>query len=202
MSPTVVFVLQVTPKKSTNHPKVFSIACLDLPHHHDRKQQHQQFPLSGKFKIASIAYMSQLIWISDPSNCTAKRLLQGFDYSDTPFHPFYTRNFTFLNCTTDAPIFQSARVSPISCLSSKNYSVVALPTDRYNVSNMLRCMEITTFSYPSWGPGDSSDSLGDITLTWKEPDCQWCESIGGNCQFEDDMGSDVGCFKRLDPGAY
>ncbi|XWS50086.1 hypothetical protein CRYUN_Cryun12cG0058200 [Craigia yunnanensis] len=158
------------------------------------------FPLSGEFKIASIAYMSQLIWISDPSNCTAKCLLQGFNYSDTPFHPLYTRNFTFLNCTTDAPIFQSARVSPIPCLSSESYSVVALPTDRYNVSDMLRCMEITTFLYPSWGPGDSSDSLDDITLTWKEPDCQRCESIGGNCQFEDDMGSDVGCFKPLDPG--
>ncbi|XP_022754162.1 putative RING-H2 finger protein ATL21A [Durio zibethinus] len=100
-------------------------------------------PLLGQ-RIESIDYLWQLISISDPSNCSAKRLLQGFDYLNTPFQPLYARNFTFLNCTSDALIFPSTGVSPIPCLSSESYSVVALPNDRYNGSNILSCSEIAT----------------------------------------------------------
>ncbi|XVE64689.1 hypothetical protein DITRI_Ditri07aG0121300 [Diplodiscus trichospermus] len=171
----------------------FNVTCKN------ETQQILTFPFSGELRIVSIAYSLQLLCITDPSNCTAKRLLQGFDYSGTPFQPLYTRNFTFLNCTPDSPIF--TQVSPIPCLSSESYSVVALPTDQCHASDILRCTDIATFKYPSWGPDDSSDSLGDfITLTWKKPDCQWCEFIGGNCQFRDNIGLDVRCFEPLDPG--
>ncbi|EOY25022.1 RING/U-box superfamily protein [Theobroma cacao] len=158
------------------------------------------FPFSGEFRVKSIDYLSQLVLISDPSDCTAERLLQGFNYSHTPFQPLPSRNFKFFNCTPDSPIFRTG-ATPISCLSGESYSVVALPTDISYVSNMSGCMERATFLYPSREPDASSDSLGDfITLTWKEPDCQLCESMGGICQFTNNVGLDVGCFKPLYPG--
>ncbi|XVF53073.1 hypothetical protein PTKIN_Ptkin05aG0070300 [Pterospermum kingtungense] len=182
------------PENRCGYDQGFTVRC------QNEAQNILKFPFSGEFEIASIDYSSQLIQISDQTGCTPKRLLQGFNYSDTPFQPLSTRNFTFLNCTSDAPIFLNAGVSAIPCLSTENHSVVALPTDRYNVSDRKRCVEMITFLYPIMGPDDSSDSLGSsITLTWKEPDCLYCESIGGICQFKDDVSSDMGCFKPLAP---
>ncbi|KAG8496823.1 hypothetical protein CXB51_008046 [Gossypium anomalum] len=146
------------------------------------------FPFSGDFVIDSISYFSQRISITDPGNCIARRLLQGFNYSDTPFQPLDTRNFTFLNCTSDAPVFQSpGGVSPIPCLSSESHSFVALPTELVGASNTSSCTEVVTFMHPSL-----DDSIKDsILLTWKEPDCGRCESDGGFCQYRYDTSSEV-----------
>ncbi|MBA0707498.1 hypothetical protein Golax_019538, partial [Gossypium laxum] len=153
------------------------------------------FPFSGDFVVDSISYFSQRISITDPCNCIARRLLQGFNYSDTPFQPLDTRNFTFLNCTSDAPVFQSpGGVSPIPCLSSESHSFVALPTERVGASNTSSCTEVVTFMHPSL-----DDSIKDsILLTWKEPDCGRCESDGGFCQYKYDTSSEVSCFTPFD----
>ncbi|XP_022761227.1 putative RING-H2 finger protein ATL21A [Durio zibethinus] len=143
-------IISSLPENRCGYPG-FTVLC------ENETQNILTFP-SGEFRIESIDYLWQLISISDPSNCTAKRLLQGFDYLNTPFQPLYARNFTFLNCTSDPLIFLSTGVSPIPCLSSESYSVVALPNDRYNVSNILSCSEIATFLYPSLRADDSSDS--------------------------------------------
>ncbi|TYH80030.1 hypothetical protein ES332_D03G105300v1 [Gossypium tomentosum] len=155
------------------------------------------FPFSGDFVIDSISYFSQRISITDPCNCIARRLIQGFNYSDTPFRPLDTRNFTFLNCTSDAPVFQSpGGVSPIPCLSSESHSFVALPTERVGASNTSSCTEVVTFMHPSL-----DDSIKDsILLTWKEPDCGRCESDGGFCQYKYDTSSEVSCFTPFDHG--
>ncbi|XVF10415.1 hypothetical protein REPUB_Repub07fG0180900 [Reevesia pubescens] len=186
--------ISILPKSRCGYPG-FTITC------QNQTQIILTIPFSGDFIIESISYLSQLISITDPSNCTAKRLLEGFDSFGTPFQPVYTRNFTFLNCSSDSPIFQSIGALPIPCLSDKSYSVFALPTDRYNLSNMFRCTEIANVLYPTWGQADLSDSIGDyMTLTWTKPDCQLCERVGGYCQFKDDINLEVGCFQTFDTG--
>lgn len=188
------------PENRCGYDQRFTVRC------QNETQNILRFPFSGDFEITSIGYPTQRISIRDPSYCTPKRLLQGFNYYDTPFQPLHTRNFTFLNCSSDAPIFQNREISPIPCLSSESNLVVALSTDSFNVYkyNMTRCTEMTTILFPE-PEYDSTVPLGNnttITLTWKEPDCVQCESMGGICQFKDDASLDIGCFKIFDPSKF
>ncbi|OMO79761.1 hypothetical protein CCACVL1_13446 [Corchorus capsularis] len=155
------------------------------------------FPFSGEFEIQGIDYFSQLVRISDPYGCTAGRLLQGFNYSGTPFQPPSTQILTFLNCTPDSKMFIISGIMPISCLSSENYSVVGVSIDESSdFSKRFVCSEITTILYPAWDDALSELVANYISLIWKEPDCQWCENNGGTCRFKNDITLDLEC--RID----
>ncbi|KAK8366432.1 hypothetical protein V6Z11_A02G118900 [Gossypium hirsutum] len=109
----------------------------------------------------------------DPNGCLAKRLLEGFDLSGTPFQTVYLQNFTLLNCSNDVPFWYPEFVTYISCLSSENNYTVAISVDRTDLFvPFSSCLEIATVSVSSllkW------EFLTDtMWLTWNEPDCKRC----------------------------
>ena len=63
------------------------------------------FPSSGDFSVQMIDYYGQYIGVGDHDGCLAKRLLEGFDPSGTPFRQLYLQNITLLNCSLGAPIW-------------------------------------------------------------------------------------------------
>ncbi|OMO79762.1 hypothetical protein CCACVL1_13447 [Corchorus capsularis] len=156
------------------------------------------FPFSGEFKIEDIDYFSQVMRISDPYGCTQGRLLEGFNYSATPFEPSLTQNFTFFNCTPDPSIPIITGINPISCLSSDNYSVVAVPTEESSdFSSLFTCSKMTTILYPTnWQDIAWSVSVANyVTLAWTIPDCRSCVNIGGTCQLKNDDYSTLECVR-------
>nr|KJB18995.1 hypothetical protein B456_003G079600 [Gossypium raimondii] len=70
------------------------------------------FPSSGNFTAQIIGNVEQIIEIADPNGCLAKRLLEGFDLSGTPFLTVYLQNFMLLNCSNDVP-FSTVSVSSL-----------------------------------------------------------------------------------------
>ncbi|TYJ46313.1 hypothetical protein E1A91_A02G112300v1, partial [Gossypium mustelinum] len=118
------------------------------------------FPSSGNFTAQIIRNVEQIIEIGDPNGCLAKRLLEGFDLSGTPFQTVYLQNFTLLNCSNDVPFCEN------------NYTV-AISVDRTDLFvPFSSCLEIATVSVSSllkW------EFLTDtMWLTWNEPDCKRC----------------------------
>ncbi|KAE8710811.1 putative RING/U-box superfamily protein [Hibiscus syriacus] len=157
-------------------------------------------PFSGDFDVVNIDYMFQNIWINDPDYCVPQRLLQGLNLSLTPFSLLYPRSFTFFNCSFAASS-ELPEAKYISCLSGGNFSVVAIPVERLDLSTSFStsCSEIATVPVPvSWtgwlNPGNG------IMLTWNEPNCMFCERRAGNCMFKSDTGLDVGCSDGFSNG--
>ncbi|KAG8496825.1 hypothetical protein CXB51_008039 [Gossypium anomalum] len=158
------------------------------------------FPSSGNFTAQIIGNVEQIIEIGDPNGCLAKRLLEGFDLSGTPFQTVYLRNFTLLNCSNDVPFWYPEFVTYISCLSSENNYTVAISVDRPDLFvPFSSCLEIATVSVSSllkW------EYLTDtMWLTWNEPDCKRCLKSGGVCKYNKNTGFDVGYSVDLDPGS-
>lgn len=83
---------------------------------------------------------------------------------------------------------------PVDCLSGENYTVVSVPTSFYGggFETILGCKEIGSVVAPVTWPVWSDPSLG-IALVWKKPDCRSCERDGGNCEFKNDSGFEIGC---------
>ncbi|XP_039055977.1 putative RING-H2 finger protein ATL21A [Hibiscus syriacus] len=157
-------------------------------------------PFSGDFNVVNIDYMFQNIWINDPDYCVPKCLLQGLNLSLIPFSLLYPQSFTFFKCPADAST-ELPEAKYIPCLSGGNFSVVAIPVGRVDLSTSLSmsCSEIATVLVPvSWtgwlNPGNG------ITLTWSEPNCKFCERRAGNCMFKSDSGLDVGCSDGFSNG--
>ncbi|XVF12972.1 hypothetical protein REPUB_Repub08aG0166600 [Reevesia pubescens] len=165
----------------------FNLSCKN------QAQPILSLPFSGDFNVVNIDYMFQNIWINDPDSCAPKRLLQGLNLSGTPFDLLYPRSYTFFNCSS-ASSTELPKTRYISCLSGANFSVVAIPTERLDLSTSLAtsCSEMATALVPLPWTG-WSDPGYCIRLTWNEPDCLLCESRGGTCMFKSDTGPDVGC---------
>ncbi|XVE58063.1 hypothetical protein DITRI_Ditri04bG0140200 [Diplodiscus trichospermus] len=165
----------------------FNLSC------RNQAQPILSLPFSGDFNVVNIDYMFQNIWINDPDDCAPKRLLQGLNLSGSPFELLYPRSYTFFNCSS-ASSTELAKARYISCLSGTNFSVVAIPVDRVDMSSSLStsCSEIATVLVPLAWPGWSDPAYG-IRLTWNEPDCLSCESRAGICMFKSDTGLDVEC---------
>ncbi|XWS50085.1 hypothetical protein CRYUN_Cryun12cG0058100 [Craigia yunnanensis] len=145
------------------------------------------FPFTGEFIVDIIAYSSPNLLIRDPENCMAKRLLQGLDLYGTPFEPRYPERYFFFNCSSNVSVGYPAIY--FSCLSGTNFSVLAIPTIAYNQSaSLLSCLEIAAIFIPLSTPDWPVYYLDDILLTWEETDCQsscnYCESIGRNCELD------------------
>ncbi|MBA0552186.1 hypothetical protein Golob_023019, partial [Gossypium lobatum] len=158
------------------------------------------FPSSGNFTAQIIGNVEQIIEIGDPNGCLAKRLLEGFDLSGTPFQTVCLQNFTLLNCSNDVPFCYPEFVTYISCLSSENNYTLAISVDRPDLFvPFSSCLEIATVSVSSllnW------EYLTDtMWLTWNEPDCKRCLKSGGVCKYNKNTGFDDGCSVDLDPGS-
>ncbi|KAL6986410.1 RING-type E3 ubiquitin transferase [Sarracenia purpurea var. burkii] len=150
-------------------------------------------PHAGDFVVNHIDYVSQWVFINDPDFCLPKRIL-NFTLSGSPFAIAYSRNFTFLNCSSahwsESMMYRSV---PIYCLSTnRNFTIVAISA-HYVPSS---CRKISTVSVPIRSfyqyemPMDLTD---DLQLTWSVPNCGSCEVAGGTCGFEGDL-TEIGCF--------
>ncbi|KAE8732272.1 putative RING/U-box superfamily protein [Hibiscus syriacus] len=168
----------------------FNLSCKN------QSQTVLSLPFSGDFDVVNIDYMFQNIWINDPDNCVPKRLLQGLNLSLTPFSLLYPQSFTFFKCPTDASM-ELPEAKYIPCLSGGNFSVVAIPVGRVDLSTLCSEMEtvLVPVSWTSWlSPGNG------IMLTWNEPNCMLCERRAGNCMFKSDSALDVGCSDGFSNG--
>ncbi|KAK8618065.1 hypothetical protein V6N13_115940 [Hibiscus sabdariffa] len=172
----------------------FNLSCKN------QAQTVLSLPFSGDFDVVNIDYMFQNIWIKDPDYCVLRRLLHGLNLSGSPFALLYPQSFTFFNCST-ASLTELPEAKYISCLSGKNYSVMAIPADRLDLSSSLStsCSVIATVLVPISWTGWSNLGNG-IMLTWNEPNCLFCESRAGNCLFKSDTGLDVGCSNGFTNG--
>lgn len=105
-----------------------------------------EFPRSGKFRVKSIDYSAQEMWINDPNNCLPKRLLT-LNLSNSPFAGVYHQDFSLFNCSNTLNITQNHTttttststssnsthlkglnlIGPIKCLSGLHHYIYALP---------------------------------------------------------------------------
>lgn len=160
-------------------------------------------PGSGAFQVKRIDYKAQTLLIKDPNNCFPKRLLaHPFSLHDTPFSVLAdSKNYTFLNCSSS----QTTSTFPatiIACLSSKEYTVYAVPSSAYyasapaaapssSSSPLELCSVISTALVPrgvtyEWEINMDGVSRGGVVLTWSLPDCRDCEARNNNCGLDTD----------------
>ncbi|TYH97835.1 hypothetical protein ES332_A12G269300v1 [Gossypium tomentosum] len=159
-------------------------------------------PFSGGFTVVNIDYIFQNIWIEDPDSCAPRRILQGLNLSGTPFDLLEPRSYTFFNCSSaSSTVPELAEAKLISCLSGKDFSVVAIPTERLDLPASLStsCSEMAKVLLPL-SLSDWSDPGDGFILTWNEPDCKLCQSRAGTCMFKNDTGTDVGCSGGFNDG--
>lgn len=151
-------------------------------------------PHSGNFIVQFIDYQTQAITIRDPENCFARRLLDNFTLSGSPFVTQIYETFSFLNCSSN---FSSSESLPplsrmIHCLSDENFTVVAIPTSFYGyIPSMQSCTVKSEMVHVPVYWRRSPE--GYSSLTWIDPYCAECEQSGGNCGFKDSSTLDIGC---------
>ncbi|KAM5572167.1 putative RING-H2 finger protein ATL21A [Rosa sericea] len=178
----------------------FNLSC------NNQKQAILTLPSSGDFIVDNINYLDQILTINDPNNCLIKRFLEDeMDLMPLPFsylHDF--ANYTFFNCSPKAK--QLDWYPTLSCLSSDNYKVTAVPT-----THLLHAVPVTTppstsspqapspsdpcsvistamipiepknyHPEPS-NPSEWEDINFGVQLRWDEPDCRYCESVNKAC---------------------
>ncbi|KAF8033198.1 hypothetical protein BT93_D1949 [Corymbia citriodora subsp. variegata] len=151
-------------------------------------------PPSGEFIVASILYSEQFMLLRDPENCLSKRL-RSLSLLDPRWNVQAYKNFTFIKCPLDLPIFPG--FTPIPCLSDRNHTVVAIPTEdceRAMSTAMSGCVHNWTVLAPS-----KDDALGSIGLTWSEPTCGECHAHGMVCGFKLDTGLETTCSGESEP---
>lgn len=161
-------------------------------------------PGSGAFLVNRIDYKAQTLWIKDPNNCLPKRLLaHPFSLHDTPFIVRGgSKNYTFINCSSSQTTSTFPATS-ISCLSSGEYTVYAVPSSAYYASAPATapsswssppelCSVISTALVPrgvtyEWEINmDGGVSRGGVAVTWSQPDCRDCEARNKNCGLDTD----------------
>lgn len=160
---------------------------------------------SGEFAVRSILYERQKLWIGDSETyCLPKRLLEkNFSVSGTNFVVENLRPFTFFNCSSVETTRE--KFMAITCLSTDNFTVAAVPTKLFNSPPPSRCRVISTALFPvaGWWLGHWGIPTNDyIELTWKEPSCENCELLGGDCGFKSDIDLQIGCHNIQNHGTY
>ncbi|CAA2981466.1 RING-H2 finger ATL21A [Olea europaea subsp. europaea] len=165
----------------------FDLSC------NNQNQTVLNLPQSGEFILDHIDYIEQAISIKDPDLCLPKRIL-NFNLSGSPFHASYTRNYTFLNCSSDWNDNASFQFVPLLCLSGKNHSVFAMNLNSSDQGVPATCRRIMNVSIPQY------QQFVELRLIWNEPGCEDCESRGGMCGFKSENGSDIGCSSPPNSG--
>ncbi|KAL8063987.1 hypothetical protein ABFS82_01G061400 [Erythranthe guttata] len=165
-------------------------------------------PKSGEFVVDHIDYAAQALFINDPDSCLPGRIL-NFSLLGSPFRGAYTRNYTFLNCSSDYLDYTSTRYyyMPLFCLSGRNHTVLATNTRPAAAAAEVppTCRKIGSVLVPlQWTLAQfywsAMDLREDLQLVWNQPDCSDCESRGGVCGYKDDSGPEIVCYRPSKSG--
>ncbi|XP_056864295.1 putative RING-H2 finger protein ATL21B isoform X2 [Raphanus sativus] len=150
--------------------------------------------MSGTFLVRDIDYYKQQIYISDPENCLAKRLLT-FNMSGSPFSPSFSILYTFFSCPNDVVLPSSYR--SIRCLNNSTASFYA--TSSYvSVELMFPSCQIVKRLHVPYSFGDMEFS--SIMLEWLSPNCRSCEMEYLRCGFKKKSSLEVKCLGAKKPG--
>ncbi|XP_047340292.1 RING-H2 finger protein ATL22-like [Impatiens glandulifera] len=151
-------------------------------------------PFSGRFFIRNISYNTQVIQLYDPDNCLPKRLNIGLNLSGSPFMAYSYRNYSLFSCPFG--FNSSLSYSTIYCLRNSTNTVVAFDEYYSIIFRMgnINCTEMYTISVPSLIYNSHSDGINDMSLTWIQPQCAYCEMHGGNCVLTSVGSQDVQCL--------
>ncbi|CAN1243792.1 Putative RING-H2 finger protein ATL21B, partial [Linum perenne] len=151
------------------------------------------------FILRATNYSKQQLWVNDPTNCLAGRLL-SFDLSAaTQFLLFrgpYVQPFSFFNCSRYYSNYRG--MNPIVCLSGGRYYVFATSSERAikRLRRRSSCEMVATIMVPMEWPFyeqlTSLDLSEDLRLTWDSPECRRCEAKGGRCGLKGNSSRDVG----------
>ncbi|RZC91381.1 hypothetical protein C5167_027443 [Papaver somniferum] len=110
-----------------------------------------EFPFSGRFIVNKINYDSiyNEIQLQDPDNCLARRFLNQFNPSGTPFNVIRFKSYSFFNCSSNVSESILSYSTSISCLSSSTHKVFATPQASRDSSWLsLKCSLIDTIKVP------------------------------------------------------
>ncbi|KAI3792624.1 hypothetical protein L2E82_06509 [Cichorium intybus] len=170
----------------------FALSC------DERNQTIIRLPSSRSYIVKRISYVSQVIYI-DPEFCRPNRIV-GVNLTDTPFLFSTLRRYTFYNCSLQNYGFMYPAV-PFPCLSSGNYSVIAMRTGIFSPEYMpLNCEVMNTIVVPV---RLNSDFRNELQLMWFTPYCRSCEMEGKACGLKSDDGQTfcVGSSRGIPKGA-
>ncbi|KAL1191611.1 putative RING-H2 finger protein ATL21B [Cardamine amara subsp. amara] len=172
----------------------FDLRCTDI------NKTVLELPMSGTFLVRRIDYREQQIYINDPGNCLAKRLLT-FNISGTPFSPRFHIFYTFLSCRNEVVL--PSWYPSISCLSNSTTSFFATSNSVLEQSMIPACQIVTRLHVPAdllFGETRfSSLSNQSLLLEWKSPNCRGCE-IDSLCGFKNKISPEVKCFGAIKRG--
>nr|XP_043613884.1 RING-H2 finger protein ATL22-like [Erigeron canadensis] len=154
-----------------------------------------RLPSSRSFVVTRISYVTQVIFI-DPEFCRPNRMAD-VNAIDTPFESSKERSYTFYNCSVQSFGFMYPAV-PFPCLSSVNYSVIAVRTGL--VSTPTNCVKVKEIIVPVRWNGDFRQEL---ELRWFTPDCRSCEFENRACGLKSDDGQTtcLGASRGIPRGA-
>ncbi|CAH1433079.1 unnamed protein product [Lactuca virosa] len=141
----------------------------------EQNQTIIQLPSSSlPYIVNSISYLEQLIYI-DPGFCQPNRIV-SVNITDTSFSDsnLMMQNYTFFNCSQNYSTLYPVVRFP--CLSTGNYSVIAIVTDSYNPGYVPpNCEFMKRIVVPILPNGVLSQEL---ELMWSTPYCKSCEREG------------------------
>ncbi|XP_076888919.1 putative RING-H2 finger protein ATL21A [Bidens hawaiensis] len=150
---------------------------------------------SGDFSVRAIDYRLQIIQLYDPSGCSAARRLT-LDLSGSPFWGSPTRNYTLLTCPIEVDMTGHTLVG---CISNSTHSTLAT-SERFALAlaNQTACRitgSIQSPIAPYQDQGGITSNLNmDIALSWDDPNCKECATIGGICGYTNTTKQEVACF--------
>ncbi|KAL4592749.1 hypothetical protein LXL04_005753 [Taraxacum kok-saghyz] len=139
-----------------------------------------QLPSSFSYIVNEISYEEQFIQI-DPEFCRPNHIV-SVNVTDTPFgsSDLLMQSYTFFNCSQN----YSSEYTYVSfpCLSSGNYSVIAIKTNPYDPGYVpSNCTFMKTIGVPVRPYGNIKEAL---QLMWQTPYCKSCERAGEGCEWK------------------
>ncbi|AEC10706.1 unnamed protein product [Arabidopsis thaliana] len=171
-----------------DHP-LFNLLCTNL------NNTVLQLPMSGTFFVQYIDYRKQQIYINDPENCLAKRLLT-FNISGSPFSPRFDTLYTFLTCPNELVL--PSWYPSIPCLSNSTSSFFATSNFALAESMLPSCQIVKRIYVPADSPFAetrfSSYLNQSLLLEWNSPNCRGCEIDYLRCGFKNKASPEVKCF--------
>ncbi|KAJ0259123.1 putative RING-H2 finger protein ATL21B [Hirschfeldia incana] len=173
-----------------DHPE-FNLHCTDL------NKTVLELPMSGTFLVSDIDYYKQQIYITDPENCLAKRLLT-FNMSGSPFSSLFSIDYTLFSCPNDVVLPSSYRSIP--CLNNSTSSFFA--TSSYVSVELIfpSCQIVKRLRIPHSSPFGDIENNQSIMLEWLSPYCRSCEMLNLRCGFNKKSSFEVKCFRAKIPG--
>jgi hypothetical protein len=180
--------------KGTNNDQSCGCQGFDLSCNNQR-QTILTLPNSGDVVVECIDYYKQSIYITDPDHCFARRFLDNFTLSGSPFQFLAVDNFTFLNCSANVTMMYGPYPQDIPCVSGDAYTIWITPSTNGTGISMTpppSCRVISVALLPV-----SQFPTPLVQLTWGEPSCGECVADDGYCARRNATTLDVVCFQDL-----